>query len=156
MKYTFKYSIKPIDFWQLSMYYTYSSIVGVCNIVFTAAMILMTTKFWTSAQLIVKLAMLIASSLFLIIQPLAVYIKAAKRAKAVPDNTIINLNEKGIYVYIKDKCLEIKWKTVKRIIKKPTMLVVFLTYQDVFILTNRLLGKQREEVYSYIMSKTQK
>ena len=156
MKYTFKYSIKPIDFWQLSMYYTYSSIVGVCNIVFTAAMILMTTKFWASAQLIVKLAMLIASSLFLIIQPLAVYIKAAKRAKAVPDNTIINLNEKGIYVYIKDKCLEIKWKTVKRIIKKPTMLVVFLTYQDVFILTNRLLGKQREEVYSYIMSKTQK
>lgn len=155
MHYQFDYKVNALDFWQLSMYYTYSSIVGVCNIVFTVAMILMTVKFWAAVNVALKMGMLIASCLFIVIQPIVVYMRAKKQAAAIPNNMKICLDDRGIHVSTENKRSDIKWKTVKGLLRKPTMLVIFSTPQKGFILTNKVLGSQKEEIYHYVASKLQ-
>ncbi len=49
MAYRYESKIRPLDFWLLSMYHTYHSMVGMCNIVFGVAMILLTYRFWAQA-----------------------------------------------------------------------------------------------------------
>ncbi len=42
MKYEYTYRNTCMDIWQLSMYYIYGSMVGMCNLIFTAAILTLT------------------------------------------------------------------------------------------------------------------
>ncbi|PHV69795.1 hypothetical protein CS063_13845 [Sporanaerobium hydrogeniformans] len=156
MKYKFSYQTTPFDFWQLSMYYTYGSIVGVCNILFTVAMFILTLKFWSNVNDFVKILLIIACSLFTVIQPLVVYRKAKKQVATLPKDMEIGFDERGIHVKAGNQSSYLKWNTIKRISKKPSMLVIFSNTTHGFILTNKTLGKQKEEFYTYVVSKMKK
>ena len=47
MEYQYKCRITAWDFFRLTMRQTYRSMAGMCNLVFTVAMILLTAKFWS-------------------------------------------------------------------------------------------------------------
>lgn len=153
MTYKFKYETTAYDFFRLSLYYIYGSIVGVCNIIFTIAMILLTIKMWDNTSGLMRVILVFASCLFPVLQPTAIYFKAKKRASALPKNMQICFDEKGIEVNSENQSSVLKWNTIKRISKKPSMLVIFSTTTHGFILTNRVLGKQRDEFYTYLLSK---
>jgi len=153
MKYKFKYQVGAFEFWQLSMDSTYGSMVGVCNIIFTVAMILLTAKFWEQVNIIVKGLLIVMSCLFIIIQPVGVYLRAKKQAALIPQDMEISFDDKGIYVKTQKKSSNVKWKEVKGIIKKSNMIIIFSTEKYGFVLTNRMLDSQKEAFYKYIMSK---
>ena len=48
MKYKYTYRNTAGELWQLSMYYTYGSVVGMCNLIFTAAVIALTINKWNT------------------------------------------------------------------------------------------------------------
>ena len=49
MEYQYKCRITAWDFFRLTMRQTYRSMAGMCNLVFTVAMILLTAKFWSQS-----------------------------------------------------------------------------------------------------------
>ena len=49
MRFEYTYRNTGVDLWQLSMYYTYGSMVGVCNVIFTAAVWILTGIRWGEA-----------------------------------------------------------------------------------------------------------
>jgi hypothetical protein len=152
MTYKFEYQTTANDFFRLSMYYVYGSIVGICNIIFTIAMILLTIKMWDNMNGVMRIMLLFASFLFPVLQPTVIYIRAKKRVAMLPKNMQISFDEKGIHIQNENQSSELKWSTIKRISKKPSMLIIFSTTTHGFILTNRVLGKQREEFYTYLLS----
>lgn len=152
MKYQFVYKNSPFDFWQLSMYFTYGSIVGVCNVIFTVAMILLTFKMWGDASSFVRMLLLFACCLFPIIQPIGIYSRA-KRQAAVSKEIEISFDESKIYVETNHVSSDMEWKNIKKISKKPNMIVIFTTTTHGFVLTNKVIGKQKEEFYNYVVSK---
>lgn len=152
MKYKFVYKNNPYDFWRLSMYFTYGSIVGVCNIIFTVAMILLSIKTWDDASVYMRLILLCACCLFPILQPLLVYVRAKRQAAAIKDIEI-SFGDAGIHVNTGNESSDLAWKSIKRVSKKPDMIVIFSTTTHGFVLTNNVLGKQKEEFYNYIVSK---
>jgi len=97
MNYHFNYKNKPLDFWQLSMYFTYGSIVGVCNAIFTVAMILLTIKMWVDATSFVRMLLLFAIILFPIIQPIGIYTRARRQAATASDIDI-TFDDTGVHV----------------------------------------------------------
>lgn len=153
MKYKFTYQTTAFDFWKLSMYYTYGSMVGVCNMIFTVAMILLTVKFWGDVNSLVKILLITASCLFTVIQPLVVYRRAKKQVAKVSEDMEIGFDDKGVHIKTEKQSSDLKWHTIKRVSKKPTMIVIFSTTTHGFILTNKVLGNQKESVYNYIISK---
>lgn len=156
MKYKFTYQTTAFDLWQLSMYGTYSSMVGVCNIIFTVAIILLTAKFWGEVNVFMKILLIMGICLFTVIQPIAVYIRAKKQLPAIMQDIDIAFDDKGIHIKTDNQSSDLKWSKVKSISKKPSMIVIFLQARHGFILNNKVLGNQKEGLYNYVVSKIRK
>lgn len=156
MKYKFIYKTTAFDLWQLSMYNMYTSMVGVCNIIFTVAMLLLTAKFWGNVNSFVKMLLILAICLFTVIQPIIVYTRAKRQAASFTHDMEIGFDDNGIHVKTDNKASDLKWNRIKGVSKKPGMIVIFSTTKHGFILTNKVLGKQKEDFYDYVVSKIQK
>ena len=98
MEYQYKCRITAWDFFRLTMRQTYRSMAGMCNLVFTVAMILLTAKFWSQSGEVLQVLMLIGCLLFPVIQPAAIYAKARRQAAAVPQDVQLTFDEKGLLV----------------------------------------------------------
>jgi len=156
MKYKFNYQTTAFDLWQLSMYSIYGSMVGVCNIIFTVAMLLVSIRFWEDVNGIIKIILIIAICLFTVIQPAVVYKRAKKQVGAVPRDMEIGFDDNGIHVKTQNQSSNLKWNTIKGLSKKPSLIVIFSTTKHGFVLTNKVLGKQKKDFYDYVVSKIQK
>lgn len=153
MKYHFKMHTTAFDLWQMSMYGTYSSILGTTNVVFTAAMILLAVRFFSGANIVLKCVLILAICIFPVIQPLLVYRKAVKQAKHLTSEVDLGFDDEGMHVSVGQQKETIHWNAVKGIAKKPTLLVLYSSAQHGYVLNNKVLGKQKEEFYNYICSK---
>ena len=109
MRYKYTYRTTARDLWQLSMYYIYGSLAGLCNIIFTVAAFALGFSRW--------------------------------------DN--------GLYIRVGDDTSQLPWKSVKRISRKPAMIIIFSDTTHGFIFTNRVLGNEKEEFYRYASSKVE-
>ena len=155
MKYKFTYQTRGFDIWQLSMYRIYGSMLGLTNIIFTVAMVLLGVEFWNRVGIFIKALLLVSISLFTIIQPLAIYSRAKQQASRTPEEIEIGFNDKGIHVKSGEQKSYLKWKSIKGISKKPSMLIIFSTDQHGFVLTNKVLGEDKEAFYNYVLSMIQ-
>lgn len=155
MIYKFTYQTRGFDLWRLAMYRMYSSMVGVTNIIFTVAMLLLAVKFWHDVNIFVKGLLILAICLFTLIQPLAIYRRANKQVGKTPKEIEIGFNDKGVHVQSGDQKSYLKWKSIKGISKKANMIIIFSTDKHGFILSNRVLGKEREAFYDYVVSRIQ-
>jgi len=98
MEYQYKCRITAWDFFRLTMRQTYRSMAGMCNLVFTVAMIVLAAKFWSRSGEVLQVMMLIGCLLFPVIQPAAIYAKARRQAAAVPQDVRLTFDEKGLLV----------------------------------------------------------
>ncbi|MGL5438099.1 MAG: YcxB family protein [Lachnospiraceae bacterium] len=153
MEYKYSYRTTASDLWQLTMYYTYGSIVGICNVIFTAAVLALSISKWKEAGDFLKGMMILGCCLFTVIQPLTFLNKAKKQASLITQDTTMQFDDTGIHIIVGDQESSIKWKSVKRISKKPTMVIIFADTTHGFVLTNRVLGKEKETFYQYLLSK---
>lgn len=156
VKFGFKYKTTALDLWQLSMYGIYGTFLGVINVVFTFAMIVLALKFWFGAHLIIKMVLVLAVSLFTLIQPIAVYLKAQKQVDKVPSEVELTIDDYGVHVKIENQTSDLKWKAIKGISKKPSMLVIMSTTTHGFILNNKTLGTQKDELHQFVLDKIRK
>ncbi|MDR1772632.1 MAG: YcxB family protein [Hungatella sp.] len=153
MKFEYTYRNTAADIWQLSMYYIYGSLVGVCNIIFTTAVFVLGIVRWNSNGLFFKICIILVFCLFPLIQPVLVYWKAWKQAAAVSQDTLVRFDDQGIHVKTGEKCSEIRWEKIKRIARKPNMILIFSDSTHGFVLTTRVLKEEKDEFYAYVVSK---
>lgn len=152
MSYQYQINIKPKDFWALSMRRTYHSLVGVCNIIFGIAMILLTLRFWQQANDVMQAVLLLACLLVPVIQPVVVYWRAKAQVAAMPQGTQLLFAENGIHVTLGDEKEFIPWNKVKGVKKDTGMVIVFTGAGHGYMLMNRVLGSKKDDFYQYVKS----
>ncbi len=152
MRFEYVYRNTASDLWQLSMYYTYGSMVGVCNIIFTAAMFILAAVRWGESSVWMRTAIVLGCCLFTIFQPLFVYAKARRQAAGIGKDTQIAFDVRGIHIKVGEEVQNLEWKSIKRVSKKPTMIVVFSDTTHGFVLPNRILGTDRKGFYEFVVS----
>ena len=155
MRYKYTYRTTARDLWQLSMYYKYGSLAGLCNIIFTVAAFALGSSRWDQAQGIVRCLIVLGCCLFTVIQPLMIYAKAKKQAAGITQDTQVSIDDSGLYIRVGDDTSQLPWKSVKRISRKPAMIIIFSDTTHGFIFTNRVLGNEKEEFYRYASSKVE-
>lgn len=153
MEFRFKNDTKPIDFWLLSMSHTYHSVVGVCNIVFTGAVIAATFKLWGRIHDLLEVLLLLGCFLFTVIQPTLVYLRAKVQVAGIPKDMELLFDEKGLQVTVGAQRESIPWKKIKGITKERNMLIVRSDERHGYILTNRALGDKREAFLDFLKQK---
>lgn len=155
MRYKYTYRTTARDLWQLSTYYIYGSLAGLCNIIFTVAAFALGFSRWDQAQGIVRCLIVLGCCLFTVIQPLMIYAKAKKQAAGITQDTQVSIDDNGLYIRVGDDTSQLPWKSVKRISRKPAMIIIFSDTTHGFIFTNRVLGNEKEEFYRYASSKVE-
>ena len=155
MRYKYTYRTTARDLWQLSMYYIYGSLAGLCNIIFTVVAFALGFSRWDQAQGIVRCLIVLGCCLFTVIQPLMIYAKAKKQAAGITQDTQVSIDDNGLYIRVGDDTSQLPWKSVKRISRKPAMIIIFSDTTHGFIFTNRVLGNEKEEFYRYASSKVE-
>lgn len=152
MTYQYKCKVTAGDFFRLSMRQTYHSMAGMCNLVFTVAMILLAAKFWNQSSDILQVLMLLGCLLFPVIQPIAVYMKAKGQAAAMPSDVELVFDDGGVRVTAGDKQQKLRWSEL-RVARQPNMIIVFSDARHGYMLTNRVLGKEKDAFFAFAESK---
>lgn len=63
------------------------------------------------------------------------------------------MDDKNLYIRVGEESSTIPWSNVKKISRKPSMIVIFSDHFHGFLFTNRVLGRDREEFYQFVISK---
>ncbi len=145
--------VKASDLWKMAMTRTYRSLLGIVNIVFTVAMILLTIRFWGTANDMVRVLLIIGIILFPVIQPLAVYGRSVRQLEDMPRNMELAFDDSGVHVSANGKREDIRWKKIKNAIKRGDMIVVMSDDSHGYMLTNRVLGEDKDAFYDFLCRK---
>ncbi|MCD8395985.1 MAG: YcxB family protein [Lachnospiraceae bacterium] len=152
MTYRYKCEVRALDYWLLSMYHTYHSMIGVCNLVLFGAAVALLVRFWGEVNVNVRVFLVAFVLLIPVFHPLAVWIQARSQAKATPQNTELAFGEPGVYVTLEGKHELIPWNKVKGAKREGNMIILFTGGGHGYMLTDRVLGKEKEEFYDYVKS----
>ena len=84
-----------------------------------------------------------------------IYAKAKKQAAGITQDTQVTIDDNGLHIRVGNDTSDLPWKSVKRISRKPAMIIVFSDTTHGFVFTNRVLGNEKEEFYRYAASKVE-
>ena len=153
MKYRIDYKPLAIDLWKLSMYGIYGSMIGVVNIVFTVAMFLLAARFWGDINSFLRIILIIGICLFIFIQPITIYFRAKKQIVGIPEDMEIGFDDKGMYIFTSNQKTKLYWNKINKIIKKSNIIIIFVASNQGFIITDKMLGSEKEDFYNYIFTR---
>ncbi|MCR4566730.1 MAG: YcxB family protein [Pseudobutyrivibrio sp.] len=153
MEYRYISDVQPKDLWFIAMLRTYRSFVGIINVVFTIAMVMLTIRFWNTTADLTKSFMVFGCLLFPVIQPLAIYGRSVKQLENLPKYLKLAFNDEGVHVECDGNREDIKWSRITNAIKQKNMIIVMSDGSHGYMLTNRTLGDKKEEFYQYLCGK---
>ncbi|MDO5424978.1 MAG: YcxB family protein [Eubacteriales bacterium] len=153
MRYKFRCDVTVKDLWSLYMYRIYHSMVGVCSLVLAVSMIALTVRFWGESGNGVRFVLILACLLVPVVQPLGAWMRSKKQAKQLPKEMELWFGDKGIYVQADGQTATIDWKKIGRVSKEHNLVILLTRDGRGYMLTNRVLGKDRDEFYQYLVSR---
>ena len=107
------------------------------------------------AQGLMRCLIVLGCCLFTVIQPLMIYVKAKKQTAGITQDTQVTIDDNGLHIRVGNDTSDLPWNSVKRISRKPAMIIVFSDTTHGFVFTNRVLGNEKEEFYRYAASKVE-
>lgn len=153
MRYKFRCDVTAADCWRLSMYRIYHSMVGVCSLVFAVSVIAMTARFWGESSVLLRILMVGACMLVPVVQPVGAYIRSARQTAHLPQNMELWFSDKGIYIQADGQTANISWDKIGQVAKEPNMVIIMTKDGRGYMLTDRVLGKEKEDFYRYLASR---
>ena len=153
MEYKYLCDAKALDLWKIAMLRTYRSTIGIVNIIFTIAVFLLTIRFWTVSPDFIKSLLIFGCILFPVIQPLATYGMSVKQLEDMPRDMELTFTDKGVHVSTGGKSQDLKWKNITNAIKRKNMIIVMSDDRHGYMITNRVLGHEKESFYEYLCNK---
>ncbi len=153
MEYKFLCDAKPSDIWKMAMTRTYKSTIGIVNVIFTVAVVLLAIRFWGEASPFIRSLLIFGCVLFPVIQPLATYGMSVKQLEEMPKDMELTFNDREVVVTTGGKSQSLKWKNIKNAIKRKSMIIVMSDDRHGYMITNRVLGNDKESFYEFLCSK---
>ncbi|MCR4908186.1 MAG: YcxB family protein [Lachnospiraceae bacterium] len=153
MRYEFRFRVRPLDIWQVRMYYSYSSYLAVVNLTCIVSSVALIIATWNTSAPWFKVVMAIFFSLFTVIQPLVIYLSSRAQLKENAPELTLTFTEEGIDIREGGRFEHRLWKEVVSFTVKPTLVIVYTDGSHGYILTNRVLGENRKEFIKDVKSK---
>ena len=108
---------------------------------------------WGTAPWWLRILLILFLSLFTVIQPTGVYLRAKKSLKENHDTLQLSLNDQGIEVVVGDQKEFKNWSQVQGIVLKPTLVAIYTDKNHGYILTNRILKNSKKQFRAFIKTK---
>ena len=153
MEFRFENKLRAVDIWKVSMYRVYHSMVGVCNIVFSVAVILLTVKIWNPREALLMSFLLICCILFPVIQPLMIYSRASGQVATLPEEMVYEINDTGVHITTELQKCHITWNRLRGVMKEYGMIILATEAGRGYMLTDKTLGAQKDSLLAFLEAK---
>lgn len=134
------------------MYRIYHSMVGVCSLIFAVSMIALAVRFFRQSGTALRLLLAAACLLVPVVQPLGTYLRARRQAAQIPKDLELWFSDRGIYVQAGGKTADLDWNKIARVSKEPNMIILLTGDGRGYMLSNRVLGEEKDAFYQYLAS----
>lgn len=152
----FQTQLTAKDIFKFSMTYTYSGVSGVMAVLMVIIGFLMLYRGIVlgggMSQLLFGIVII---ALFVVINPMMLYIKAKKQVLSNPvyqQPTYYSLEEEGISVKIGEETGTIDWWRIIKMKHRMGLYIFYTGRQQAFVFPEETLGDKKEEIIDYIMS----
>lgn len=151
-KLRFEINLTTKDLWQFSMYHANSGMMGVVNLLFTLAALFLILTRWSSVSAPYRLLLIVCVLMFTVWQPLLLYYKAHKQAKAssIREIMILTFDESGVQVEQNGQMMEFAWDQLGRVDKMPSMVIVYMDRVHAYLLPKKTMGDREEAFYEMV------
>ena len=156
MEYQFRCNLKPVDLWKMTMSRTYRSLAGAVNFIFSVAILFVTVRIWPETDDFCRGLLLLGCLLFPVIQPLAIYGRSVKLLEDLPGTTELTINDAGVFVTCGGQKEFLGWNRIQNAVKRRDSILLLSDASHGYVLVNKTLGDQKEELFKFLCSKIQK
>ena len=150
----FHTQLKAKDIFKFSLAYTYSGLQGLFTLVLLAAGVYMIINGASQAQGQSQLFFgIVIIGLFIIINPLMLYVKAKKQSienTAYKIPTYYTLNEDGIFVELGEESATIEWARVLKISHVMGLNILYTGRKQAFVFPDYALGENKDKMLAYM------
>lgn len=159
MKYSFKFKLTNIDFFNSSINFMFFTKTIFFDILFTIIAILATiytiyTKAFFTFSLVRKMLLIVCMILFPIIQPLLLYIKSYQRFNSLTNNEVsIVFNDISVILSSSTENATVLYKNIYNFIKFKNMIVIMFDSIHGQILPDRIFNNNKDEFYEFVSNK---
>mgnify|MGYP001116542732 CR=1 FL=1 len=143
----FHTQLKANDIFKFSLAYTYSGLQLILAIAMVAVGVYMCVTGMGAADGIVLIV------LFVVVNPLMLYVKAKKQAIENPVykiKTYYTLNEDGIFVELGEDSATIEWARVLKISHVMGLNILYTGRKQAFVFPDYALGEDKDKMLSYM------
>ena len=153
MRYHYQCKVRAKDCFVLYMQRILHSMVGISSLVLIGALVAVTVRFWGETSTGGRVILVIACLAIPVIQPLGTYLRSVKQVSMIPKDLELSFGDNGIYVTTGGKAETIPWKKVGYVVKERNMVIIITKAGGGYMLTDEVLGEQKEALYQYASSK---
>lgn len=140
------------DLWQFSMYHANAGMLGIVNLLFTLAALFLIVTRWGTLTTPYRALLVVCALMFTVWQPLLLYNKARKQAKAsaVKEPMMLTFGEEGLRVEQSEQEALFAWDQMGRLDRMPTMVILYMDRVHAYLLPKSVMGEQEEEFYEMV------
>ena len=144
------------DIWLFSMYHSNRGLLLVFNILFTVVMYYYMITSWNTIDAPRKILFVILANMFLIIQPIMLYLKSAKQARneVIRAGLSLEMNDDGIVVSSKGESIDFKWEYGFRSRIMPGIIIIYVDAIRGYLLPDRYTEENKEKIVAVLKEKT--
>ncbi|MCR4587991.1 MAG: YcxB family protein [Lachnospiraceae bacterium] len=151
MRFDYTYRNTAGDYWAYFFFNIYMRFTGLINGMFILSILILMIRRWETSGAFGRSVMVFGLSLFLVIQPIALWIRALKQVEIIGDvDTRLIVGEGGLTISVRGHNQHINWQDYRGTVKRPTFLLLMPDEQHGYILPNRVMGKDREALYTFL------
>ena len=134
----------------------YRSFLGVCNLVFTASMILLAVRFWTDAGTGIRILISAGILLFPVFQPLMIYLRCRRIVGRMPGEMEILFEDSGITTASGEERSHVAYAELRSVVKIFHLLIIYTRSRQGFILNDRVLEGKGRELFQFLNRKVKR
>lgn len=144
------------DIWLFSMYHSNRGFLLIFNVLFTIVMYYYMITSWNKIDTPRKIMFVLLANMFLIIQPVMLYLKSAKQARseAIRAGLSLEMNDEGIVVSSKGESIDFKWESGFRSRIVPGIIIIYVDAVRGYLLPDRYTKENKEKIVAVLKEKT--
>ncbi len=153
MEFKFRYRVKPVSLWILTLVNIYRSMMAVINIIFTLSMAGLIYRFWLDAGVVYRILMVVGLCLFPVLQPLVIYLRSRRIVGQMPDDLLITFQQTSFEITNASKRSRVDYTEIKAVISLFGMLIIHTQSKQSFILDNQVLAGRGKRLSAFLAEK---
>ncbi len=148
-KIQFQIALTAGDFWQFSMHHSNGGMMGMFNLIFTAAALVLLIIRWGELTVPYRLLLVFCGSLFTVWQPLLLYNKAKKQAKrmAAQPPMALTFSRDGLLVEQGEQQVTFTWDQMGRMDRGRKLVVLYMDRIHAYLIPDRVMEDQQEAFF---------